>query len=168
MEEIRTLINEYNVEIILGLVVAYLLLFIGVIISQYKTKKSRERYQALVNGMDGINIEEVLLRVQKDISNIDTEINGIDLKIKGIEEKLAFAIRKVGFMRYNAFDDMGSKLSFSLALLDDFKNGFVISSIYSREDTITYGKEVKNGTSKIPLSTEEILVIDRAIKGESI
>ena len=53
-------------------------------------------------------------------------------------------------MRYNAFDDMGSQLSFSLALLDDFKNGIVLTSIYGREDTVTYCKEIKDGTSNIP------------------
>lgn len=69
-------------------------------------------------------------------------------------------------MRYNAFDDMGSQLSFSIALLDDFKNGFVLTSIYGREETVSYCKEVKNGTSTIPLSAEEIMVLDRAIKGQ--
>lgn len=168
MEEIRTFISNYNVEIIIGLVLAYLLLFITVLISQSKTRKSRRKYQELVQGMDGKNIEEILLQLQKDILKTDREINSIEKNIEVVETKLSFAIRKVGFMRYNAFDDMGSELSFSLALLDDFKNGFVVSSIYGREDTITYGKEVKNGTSKIPLSTEEMLVIDRAIKGENI
>ena len=61
---------------------------------------------------------------------------------------------------------MGSDQSFSLALLDSFKNGFVITSIYGRDYASTYGKPVKNGKSVYPLSVEEIQAIDRAIIGE--
>ena len=118
--------------------------------------------------MDGKNIEEILMKIQEELIRQDANIDSIEGDIKDIQLKLSFAIRKVGFMRYNAFDDMGSDLSFSMALLDDYKNGFVISSIYGRENTVSYGKAIRNGESKIPLSAEEILVIDRAIRGENL
>lgn len=93
-------------------------------------------------------------------------MNTIDQKIESIETKLAFAIQKVGFVRYNAFGDMGSDLSFSIALLDKFQNGFVLTSIYGREHTTSYAKPIKFGKSIYPLSVEEIQAIDRAIIGE--
>lgn len=80
--------------------------------------------------------------------------------------KLTFAIQKVGFVRYNAFGDMGSELSFSIAFLDNFLNGFILTSIYGREHSTCYAKPIKDGKSIYPLSAEEIQAIDRAIKGE--
>ena len=62
---------------------------------------------------------------------------------------------------------MGSELSFSIALLDNFSNGFVLTSIYGREQSISYAKPIKDGKSLYPLSVEEMQAIDRAIKGEA-
>lgn len=166
MESLRSIISTYYIEFIIGLSIISILLVLFIIISQYKTSKLVKKYKKLVNGKDGSNFEDLLLNINKDINDMNIDINLIEKNINELETKLSFAIRKVGFMRYSAFDDMGSQLSFSIALLDDYKNGFVITSIYGRENNITYGKPIKNGTSNIPLSAEELIVIDRAIKGE--
>jgi|SRR5699024_10493229 len=166
MEDIILFISNYNEELLVILYLGFLFLFVLGLVSQYKSRKAREKYQELVRGMDGINIEELLIDIQSHINNTDKKIKSLDEKINSIDGKLSFAIRKVGFIRYNAFSDMGSELSFSIALLDDFKNGFVLSSIYGRENTVSYGKSIENGTSNIPLSAEEVIAIDRAMKGE--
>lgn len=166
MESIRLIISRYYIEFIIGLAIISILLTLFLIISQYKTNKLAKKYKSLINGKDGINIEDLLLNINSDIKDLNIDINLIEKNINEIETKLSFAIRRVGFMRYNAFDDMGSQLSFSIALLDDFNNGFILTSIYGRENTVSYGKPIKNGTSSIPLSAEELIVIDRAIRGE--
>lgn len=166
MVDIRLIISNYYVEFILGLSILPLLLLIYIIVASVRTRKLIKNYNKLVRGIKGINIEDLLIEINQDIDKINKDINFIEQKISQIETKLSFAIRRVGFMRYNAFDDMGSQLSFSLALLDDFKNGIVLTSIYGREDTVTYCKEIKDGTSNIPLSAEEIIVLERAVKGE--
>ena len=166
MGSLRSFISYYYIEIIMGLSVVLIILTLFILISQYKTKNLSKKYYHLVKGIDGINIEDLLIDINKELNNLNRDINLIEENINEIETRLSFAIRKVGLIRYNAFDDMGSQLSFSIALLDDFKNGFVLSSIYGRENTISYGKPIKNGTSNIPLSAEEIIAIDRAIKGE--
>lgn len=165
MESIKIIIEHYNTEIILGLLISIFCLLILFLIYIYRTNKSIKRYNQLVNGIKDINIEDLLININNDIENAKKDINLMEHNIGEMRTKLAFAIQKVGFIRYNAFDDMGSELSFSIALLDEFKNGFVITSIYGREDTVTYGKPIKNGTSNLPLSAEEMLAIDRAIKG---
>jgi len=81
-----------------------------------------------------------------------------------LERDLQRCIQKVGVVRYNAFDDVGSDLSFSIALLDDNDNGVVISGIYSRESSTTYAKKIVNGTSKNPLSAEELQAISESKK----
>ena len=79
----------------------------------------------------------------------------MDIKIKS-------SIQNVGFIRYNAFNDMGSDLSFSIALLDERRDGFVITNIYAREESNVYAKPIVNGKSTYPLSVEEIQALDRA------
>ena len=166
MEVLKSIISNYYIEFIIGLSIIVVFLIFFVIITQYKTNKLRKKYYNIVSGIDGINIEDLLIGINKDINDINRDINLIDQNINEIETKLSFAIRRTGFIRYNAFDDVGSQLSFSIALLDDYKNGFVVTSIYGRENTVSYGKPIKNGTSNIPLSAEEIIALDRAIRGE--
>ncbi len=166
MERITTFIINYNIEVMIGLSIGLLFLFILFIIYILKTNKAIKRYNQLVNGINENNIEELLIAINRDIKDMNRDINLMEQDIDGIKTKLCFAIQKVGFIRYNAFDGMGSQLSFSIALLDNFKNGFILTSIYGKENAVSYGKPIKNGTSNIPLSAEEMIAIDRAIKGE--
>ena len=168
VELIRKFIIIYSIEIIIGLIVSILLLFITVIILIYKGRKLKENYTALVRGMNGINIEDLLIRTDRDIKDIQRDIQLFQQSLNNMETKLTFAIQKIGFIRYNAFYDMGSQLSFSIALLDNFQNGFVFTSIYGREQSVCYAKPVRDGESNIPLSAEEMIAIERAIKGENI
>lgn len=168
MVEIMTLVESYNIEIIFGLIAGFLVLFIFLLITQIRISKTNKRYRKLVHGIENINIEELLINIDREINDIHRDVALIEDRISSIETRLTFAIQKVGFIRYNAFRDMGSELSFSIALLDNFRNGFVLTSIYGRESSVSYAKPVKNGQSKIPLSPEEVLAIDRALKGEAI
>ena len=113
MVDIRLIISNYYVEFILGLSILSLLLLIYIIVASVRTRKLIKNYNKLVRGIKGINIEDLLIEINQDIDKINKDINFIEQKISQIETKLSFAIRRVGFMRYNAFDDMGSQLSFS-------------------------------------------------------
>ena len=79
-----------------------------------------------------------------------------------LEQQLNQCIQNVGIVRYNAFDDVGSELSFAIALLDNENNGFVINSIYGRTSSNVYAKSIENGTSRYALSDEEIKAVNRA------
>lgn len=166
MENIEEIIVNFNTEIIFGLGVGLIVLLILNIVLMVIISKTRKNFDALVDGVDDVNIEELLLKNSEDLRAIESSIVGINDLIEGIETKLTFAIQKVGFVRYNAFDNVGSKLSFSIALLDNFKNGFVITGIYGRESTTCYAKSIKQGLSEHPLSVEEERAIKRAIMGE--
>jgi hypothetical protein len=71
-------------------------------------------------------------------------------------------ISRIGFVRYDAFDDTGSELSYALALLNREGDGVVLSSIYSRADTRTYGKAVERYSPRTHASAEELAAIERA------
>lgn len=166
MEELIEFVIIYNVEIIMALMAGFILLLLFTIISQVRIFKIRTKYNQLVRGIEGVNVEELLIKTGEEIHDMDIKINNFEINLKEIETKLAFAIQKVGFVRYDAFAEMGNELSFSIALLDNFKNGFVLTSIYGREHTTSYAKPLKFGKSVYPLSVEETQAIDRALMGE--
>ena len=83
---------------------------------------------------------------------------------KNLDENLSKCIQKVGIVRYSAFKDTGSDLSFAAALLDEDNNGIVFNGIYSREMSNIYAKPVENGKSKYTISEEEMEAIEKAVE----
>lgn len=166
MVQLREFVTSYNIEIMIGLMAALFALLVLYLIAEIRISKIKKKYNEFTRGVKGVNVEELLIKTGEELKSIRVDMNNIEQNIESIETKLAFAIQKVGFVRYNAFGDMGSDLSFSIALLDKFQNGFVLTSIYGREHTTSYAKPVKFGKSIYPLSVEEIQAIDRAIMGE--
>jgi len=84
-------------------------------------------------------------------TNVDRNKKDIRVLYKKVEK----AFQKVGVVRYDAFNQMGGQLSFSLALLDENNDGFVMNSIHSTEGCYSYTKEIKNGSCEISLGGEE-------------
>lgn len=166
MEYIRQIISLYNIEIIIGMSIAIVILFLLNMFSMIRISNIKRKYRALVRGMNNASIEDLLIRNGQEIDDIKGEIANLQKRIEELDVKLTFAVQKVGFIRYNAFPDMGSELSFSIAFLDGFLNGFVLTSIFGREQSVCYAKPIKNGKSVYPLSVEEMQAIDRAIKGD--
>ena len=123
---------------------------IGVIMYLYRTvKKIDERYKVFMKGEDGKTLERSFMR----------KFNQIE-KMNDITTKLSEDIKRL----YDAFDDVGGKLSFSLALLDQTDTGFVLNAIHSKENCFLYIKEVMNGESYIILSDEEVQALRIARK----
>lgn len=166
MEYIRQIVSSYSIEIIIGMAIGIIVLLLLNLISQIRISRMKKRYKELVRGMDKASIEDLLIRNGHEIDDIKEEMVNIEKALSKLDTRLTFAVQKVGFVRYSAFADMGSELSFSIAFLDDFLNGFVLTSIFGRENSICYAKPIKNGKSIYPLSAEEIQSIDRAIKGD--
>jgi hypothetical protein len=94
------------------------------------------------------------------LENAVRSLNGTDRRQEGLIEG---AIRRVGLVRYDAFEDVGGRLSFSCALLDDHGAGVVVTSINGRQDTRVYAKPVTEGRSPYNLSVEEEEAIKQAL-----
>jgi len=167
MDRIFQFLNSYTEYILIGLIVGLLILIVLHIINLRKFKKHKDRYNSLTRGLSGANMEDLFLKINSDIASSNRDINILEDHINTLETKLSFALQKIGFVRYDAFGDMGSELSFSIALLDNYNNGFVITSIYGRERAVSFSKPIKNGKTNIPISPEEMIAIDRALKGEN-
>lgn len=83
-------------------------------------------------------------------------------RMHALETLSATDVSRLGFVRYDAFSDAESGLSYALALLNRHGNGVVLTSIYSRNDTRTFGKVVENFTPAVQASDEELQAIERA------
>ncbi|WP_422485756.1 DUF4446 family protein [Gudongella sp. DL1XJH-153] len=167
MVQLLDFIDLNSTYFIIALSVAFLVVLILYIAQIREYRKHKERYDSLTRGLSGANIEDLFIRINSELSSINRDINLIEDNIETIETKVTFTIQKMGFVRYNAFADTGSELSFSIALMDAYNNGFVLTSIYGREQAVMFGKPIQNANCNVPLSPEEMTAINRALMGES-
>lgn len=91
-----------------------------------------------------------------------SEIAALRNRVDALEAHAARSLQRVGFVRFNAFPDVGSELSYALAVVDRKGDGFLVSSIYSREEVRTYAKAVRNFSADKDLSEEERRAIELA------
>lgn len=167
MESIINIINQYSVFIIMGLSVITLLLFIISIILFSSVKKLEKKYRKMMRGVNNKNLEKAL---NDNLDNIEKALNKSEEAIsecKNISDKLKGCVNKVAIMRYKAFEDVGSDLSFSIAILDSYNDGVIITGIYSRHDSTTYAKPIDKGISRYELSEEELHVLNEAINSKN-
>ena len=138
---------------------------IGVIMYLYRTvQKIDERYKAFMKGEDGKTLERSFMRKFNQIEKMNDITTTLTEDIKKLEDVKNRSLIKYGIVKYDAFDDVGGKLSFSLALLDQTDTGFVLNAIHSKENCFLYIKEVMNGESYIILSDEEVQALRIARK----
>ena len=152
--------------VMLGIIILLLIGFIMILVKYSKLNKKYKNFmQKLGNGK---NLEEDLETYMYRVDKVEKQNADIFNQIKNLENDLTKCIQKVGMVRYNAFQDTGSDLSFALALLDENNDGVVLNGIYSREMSNIYAKPVEKGKSTYTLSEEEAQAIQKAINSEGI
>jgi hypothetical protein len=142
---------------IIALLVYFILQFI----------KLKKKHEAFLTGKDGNNLEEVILRRFKEIDALKVQAKTNKDNIAAINEEMLKVYKKVGIVKYDAFNEMGGKLSFALAMLDKSNNGYLINAMHSREGCYTYIKEIVKGESYITLCDEERKALTEAINSDS-
>ena len=160
-----TILQNISLEVIIVLTVNlffFIILLIMNLSTQSKLKKLKSKYAKFMNGLSDRNIEELLDSCIGGINHVEDKNKEIEKQINYIERNLVQCIQKVGVVRFNAFENVGSDLSFSIVMMDDNETGLVISGIYSRDSSATYAKPIINGKSKYVLSMEEIQAFDLA------
>lgn len=135
------------------------------LIAHLRFGRLRRAYSVLQGGDDSASLLSVVRRQADEIARLRTEVGTAGRQLEGARSDLADAIRHVSVVRYDAFADMGGRLSFSAALLDDAGDGLVLTSINGRTETRSYAKGVKGGTSEHTLSPEEEQAIAFALRG---
>ena len=152
---------------LLGWVIITIILVLLVITMMAKLSSLNKKYKKFLEKLgNGNNIEEDLETYMYRVEKVEKQNAEIANYVKTLDEDLTRCIQKVGIVRYNAFKDTGSDLSFTLALLDEHNDGVVLNGIYSREMSNIYAKPVKNGESSYTMSEEEKLAVQKAMNSE--
>jgi len=149
--------------ILLGFII---ILFIALFRITYKLKRFDRKYKSFMRGKDGISLEKSFLRSFRELDMLIESNKNHREEIKNIKEILSITLQKQAIVKYDAFKEVGGKLSFALALLDENNSGFVMDSIHSRDGCYTYIKEIVNGESFIALGEEEKEALRRAVNSE--
>ena len=167
MDKIIELSKQYSAFIIIGLALITFLLLIITIILLASVSKLKKRYRKMMRGVNNKNLEEV---INLNLDNIEKAMNSSQDAInecKKLSEEMKGCVNKVAVMRYKAFENVGSDLSFSIAILDSYNDGVIITGIYSRQDSTTYAKPIDKGISRYDLSEEELHVLNEAINSKN-
>jgi hypothetical protein len=154
-----------SLELLMLIVLAlFIILFVMGIILWVKLSAMRKNYKRLLNGTNPVNVEELLIQIQQKQTHQIEQTAALTIKVDAFKETIKKMKSKVGVHRYNAFSDTGSDLSFSVAILDEFQDGVLLTGIHNREQTYIYAKPVQNGQSQYSLSPEEIVAINQTLK----
>ena len=145
------------------LIVVLFALYVNVSLKYDRLKNS---YVSFMRGKDGKNLEESILTKFSELDGIAKIIKQNRADVKEMYRRTEHCIQKCGIVKYDAFNEMGGKLSFALALLDSDNTGWIMNAMHSREGCYTYVKEILKGESYVELSEEEAEALDRAIYSE--
>ena len=149
--------------ILLILVIALMVMLIFLFIRYNQLNVS---YQMFMKGRRAESLEEEIGALFDDISTLKASSEKNKKDIKKMIENLRECYQRVGIVKYDAFKEMGGKLSFSVALLNDNETGFIINSIHSSEGCYVYTKEIVNGECAISLGDEEKKALTLALSAE--
>lgn len=158
-----------NLDIgIVLLVIAVILLAILVlsIANICSISKLNKKYKKFMTGKSAKSLENEIVGLFEDNKFLRSSIEKNKKDIRILYKKMESTFQKLGIIKYDAFNQMGGKLSFCIALLDENDNGFIINSVHSTEGCYSYTKQIIRGQSDIDLGKEEKQALDMAMQSE--
>lgn len=132
-------------------------------INFWRTGRILKNFRSLMRGMQDKNLEELLNAHLSRVKQALKRVDDMELTCKKLQLMAEKSIQKVGVVRFNAFHDTGSDLSFAVALLDSRGDGVVVSTIFGRDESRTYAKPIQKGASTYHLSAEEQQAVSKAL-----
>lgn len=163
LESVMKITNDF-LPFILGVMGLIMLLLIIIVIILFKAiGRVEKRYRRMMRGVNNKNLEEMIISHIENIENANAKADKALKQNKVIIENMLKCAQKISIVRYRAFENIGSDLSFSIAMLDGNNDGIVLTGIYGREESTTYAKPIDKGISRYDLSEEESTVLNDAI-----
>lgn len=136
------------------------------IVVGWRLRRLIRQYRSLLSGNKESNLEEIILKLDKENKQLTERIKIVETELKKCSEKTGKCLQHWSLSRYKAFANVGGDQSFSLIMLDDNADGFIISSIYGRDESRVYAKTINEGRSKYPLSEEEEEILLKVLKNK--
>ncbi len=153
--------------IIIGLAALVVILMILMIVNVVQMSKLKKNYKIFMTGKNAKTLEDTLIKRLDQVDELMVASKANEKNIKALFQNMQLTYQKMGLVKYDAFHEMGGKLSFSLAMLDMKNNGFIISAMHTREGCYTYIKEIVDGNSIIVLSEEDQEALNQAMNVKS-
>ena len=144
-------------------IVLVIALLVYCVILHIRLGSLKKKYDFFMQGDNGASLER---KLSVEVSEIRDAAKGLEtmmteqVAIRNIQSN---TIQKIGFVKYNAFENIGNDLSFALTLLDGNNNGICISSIYGRNESRIFSKPIVKGKSLVSLSQEELESLNEAL-----
>lgn len=152
-----------NEDFLIGILITNIILVILVIVNIILLVRTKQKYLNFMKKIgNGSNLDEMLKEYLKDVKEIKRDNSEIKAYYTKLDSDIASCIQKVGLVRFNAFKDVGSDLSFAIALLDRNDNGVVLNGLYGSDSSNIYAKPIKGGVSTYQLSDEEKYALEIA------
>ena len=160
----RTLVDNLALVVgALGIVIIGLL--ISVMLLSRRVRRANDAYRSLVSDNQGGSLQQLLDGHLGKVIEVGAKMEELDKLYAQLEVRSRGSLQHVGVVRFNPFEDTGSDQSFAIALLDDRRDGIVLSSLHGRGQTRMFAKPVEGGESKHQLSEEEAQAIRIAVGG---
>lgn len=159
-------VNSVGIDVgIMFLLLLVLIIILAVITVSMSLRLSRltKKYQMFMKGRDGESMERAFAEKLEKIEQVSDQCDDNKTNVDIIKDRLETTLTHYGIVKYDAFDDVGGKMSFALAMLDDSNSGFILNTIHSRDNCFQYIKEVVKGESYIMLSSEEVQALKAAV-----
>lgn len=153
--------------IIAIMLIMIIILFVFTLSVNMKYKRLKKSYNIFMRGKDAKSLEMSMANRFKVLDDVMSICKSNKEDIRMLNKNIQRNYQKIGIVKYDAFQEMGGKLSYALTLLDAKDNGFVINSMHSREGCYNYIKEIVKGKSYIELSNEEAESLEKAIYQEA-
>ena len=149
--------------IIIILLVLTIFLLVKSVSSSMRLNRLERKYKTFMKGSDAQSLEKIFVRKFAQIDNLYEAKEDHEHDILFIKKNLEKMFSKYGVEKYDAFDDVGGKLSFALALLDKDNTGLILNAVHSRDNCFLYLKEIVKGESYVMLSQEEVEALRKAV-----
>lgn len=152
--------------VLLVLLILVIFLIVIVLLQMKQTRELKERYARFMQGSKPRSMETQIQDLIKEVNKLGQASVEHDKDLQLLFKRMETTFQKMGLIKYDAYKEMGGKLSYGLAVLDENNNGFLINSIHSSSGCYSYTKRIKGGRCNIMLSPEEEEAVQRAMSGE--
>lgn len=162
METIVSFVAQNLTMILMVISAGMLIILLLVCMIMIRQAGIIKRYRSLMKGNDGLNLEEVLYAHIEELRAMKVRAAELEKHCNELDKICMSSIQRVGIVRFNAFDNTGSDLSFAVAMMDGKNNGVVLSSLFGRNESRIYAKPLIDAASSYMLTDEEKAAIERA------
>lgn len=154
------ILNNIQIYITISLIIIVIILLILVLVLLKATTNVENKYRRLMRGVNNKSLEDLVISYLDKVDEVKKQSDSMRVTYADMDKRTKGCLQKLSMKRYRAFDNVGSDLSYSIALLNYDNDGIILTSIYGRNESTTYAKPIDKGISRYDLSEEEEQVLE--------